>query len=369
MAPFTAGDMFNTILAAFTAMALRAWASWIGQRFVPDGFVGNMSLQRVAAAALSPAGVCVAAAGVAVLVARSMGLFHSANRRPIQIDYNGEKQRGLSVVITGGSRGLGWALAREFVACGDKVVIASRSLDRVQDVSLRVISDPRHARVAVVLHMLTTMIPQAAARLRALHPQAAVVAAQCDVGSFEACLELASTALEHHGRIDIWVNAGTPAPCHMCAYDVGPSSRSLAAALAGSVYAPLHSLQDRDVKRATPIVGANVLGAVHGYAAAARVMMAQPGPGGRVFFVDGRGGDGAPTPDGALYGCTKACVKQLFRTTVVESRATKGRVGVHMVQPGMMVTPLLLDKRKPLPARHIKVRSTPRVGGWVWSPP
>lgn len=108
------------------------------------------------------------------------------------------------------------------------------------------------------------------------------------------------------------------------------------------------------------VVDANVVGGINGYAAAARVMLAQPrhpsGAGGRIFFVDGRGGEGGPTPDGAAYGCTKAANRQLWATLVEESKGTGGRLGVHLIQPGMMVTPLLLDKGRPLSALHIKVR-------------
>ena len=39
--------------------------------------------------------------------------------------------RGLKVVITGGSRGLGYALADRFLALGDSVVLASRSAEGV----------------------------------------------------------------------------------------------------------------------------------------------------------------------------------------------------------------------------------------------
>lgn len=44
----------------------------------------------------------------------------------------GEHNSNLGVVITGGSKGLGFALAREFLAAQDKVVICGRDARRVE---------------------------------------------------------------------------------------------------------------------------------------------------------------------------------------------------------------------------------------------
>jgi len=63
---------------------------------------------------------------------------------------------GLGVVITGGSRGLGFALAREHLAAGDRVVICGRDGARLRS---------------------------AAAALRRDVPGAAIHAAVCDVSN------------------------------------------------------------------------------------------------------------------------------------------------------------------------------------------
>ena len=44
-----------------------------------------------------------------------------------------QPSQSLAVVITGGSKGVGYALAREFLACGDRVLLCSRSEDRIVD--------------------------------------------------------------------------------------------------------------------------------------------------------------------------------------------------------------------------------------------
>ena len=82
-------------------------------------------------------------------------------------------------MITGGSKGLGLALASEFLALGDEVVIASRN---------------------------AAACSKAAAELAQQHPQAALFHTNCDVIQPEDVQQLAGYAKQKLGRIDIWVN-------------------------------------------------------------------------------------------------------------------------------------------------------------------
>lgn len=87
-------------------------------------------------------------------------------------------------VITGGSRGLGFAIAETYARAGAKVVIASRSPHSVD---------------------------QAVDSLRASGYQATGLA--CDVANITHVEALASHAIQTFGQIDIWVNnAGLSAP-------------------------------------------------------------------------------------------------------------------------------------------------------------
>lgn len=87
-------------------------------------------------------------------------------------------------VITGGSRGLGYAIAETYARAGTKVVIASRSARSVDE---------------------------AVKKLQQNGAQAAGLA--CDVGDLSQVEALAELAIRTFGRIDIWVNnAGISAP-------------------------------------------------------------------------------------------------------------------------------------------------------------
>jgi NAD(P)-dependent dehydrogenase (short-subunit alcohol dehydrogenase family) len=85
--------------------------------------------------------------------------------------------RGLSILITGGSRGLGLALARRFVSEGAALTIAARDPDELERARLEL-----SARGGMVL------------------------AVPCDIRDRDAGAALVETAVAHHGRLDVLVN-------------------------------------------------------------------------------------------------------------------------------------------------------------------
>ena len=87
------------------------------------------------------------------------------------------------VVVTGGSKGLGRAMALGFAEAGADVVVASRKLDPCDEV---------------------------AAEIRALGRKA--LAVRCHVGDWDDCAALVETTVAAFGRIDVLVNNAGIAP-------------------------------------------------------------------------------------------------------------------------------------------------------------
>ncbi len=133
--------------------------------------------------------------------------------------------RSLGVVITGGSAGLGYALASAFLAARDRVVICGRNHERL-DRALRSLCDK--------------------------FPEGEVYGIECDVGDPTAVKLLAGFAADRLGRVDRWVNnAGT----------------------AGQLKRPLWMLRPDDI---IETITTNLSGSILLCAEAVRLMDSQP---------------------------------------------------------------------------------------------
>ncbi|GFR43697.1 hypothetical protein Agub_g4807, partial [Astrephomene gubernaculifera] len=199
----------------------------------------------------------------------------------------------LTVVVTGGSRGLGKALAREFLAGGDRVLLTSRGAAAVE------------AAVAELREEVEA----------AGGPAAQVVGVAADVSDPAGLAAVEAAAVEAFGTVDAWVNN---------------------AGYSGSFQGMLEQ-QEEQIEQ---VVRTNLLGTLLGTRQAVRLFRRQPG-GGHVFNMDGAGADGLPTPNYAAYGATKAGIAQLTRSLQRELSGT--RVRLHMLSPGMILTDLLLE--------------------------
>ncbi|PQM39328.1 putative chlorophyll(ide) b reductase NYC1 chloroplastic [Prunus yedoensis var. nudiflora] len=98
-----------------------------------------------------------------------------------------------NVVISGSTRGLGKALAREFLLSGDRVVVASRSPESVQ-ATVRELEE----------NLREGMISAGASSKHLAH--AKVVGIACDVCEPGDVQKLANFAVSELGNIDIWIN-------------------------------------------------------------------------------------------------------------------------------------------------------------------
>jgi NAD(P)-dependent dehydrogenase (short-subunit alcohol dehydrogenase family) len=193
---------------------------------------------------------------------------------------------GPVVVVTGGTRGIGLGLAREFLARGARVAICGRSRESVD----KALADLGGGAVGAV----------------------------CDMADRDQVQALWDTAAEAFGRVDHWINnAG-----------VSTSRRPLAELPAGQL---------------ETVVAANLLGAMHGSAVAVRGMTAQGG--GTVWNMAGLGSDGRTVPGLVAYGSTKRGTDYL--TTGLAKEVKDGPVKVAHLSPGMVVTDLLLKDYSP----------------------
>eukprot|EP00892_Ulva_mutabilis_P000862 jgi/Ulvmu1/10777/UM069_0011.1 len=199
----------------------------------------------------------------------------------------------LNVVITGGTRGLGRALVREFLRNGDNVYVAARS---------------------------SRGVAQAVAELQAecVRPKQ-LAGLDCDVSRPLRVSRLVSRAQAHFpdGCIDVWINN---------------------AGVSGSFKGFLEATPE-DLEAVTHT---NLLGALLCTRAAATAMAQQARPG-HIFNMDGAGADFSATPMYAAYGATKAGIAHVMGSVAAEVEAERLHVGVHTLSPGMVLTDLILD--------------------------
>ncbi|KAG6389368.1 hypothetical protein SASPL_150836 [Salvia splendens] len=215
----------------------------------------------------------------------------------------GSRSGPRNVVITGSTRGLGKALAREFILSGDRVIVTSRSAESV-DKTVKELSENLKQVVVVT---------GGSSRKHLRH--AKVVGIPCDVSNPKDVSKLANFAVNELGSIDIWVNnAGT-----------------------NKGFRPLLQFSDEDIQQ---IVSTNLVGSILCTREALRIMGNQRN-GGHIFNMDGAGSGGSSTPLTAVYGSTKCGLRQFQSSLLKESK--KSKVGVHTASPGMVLTDLLLS--------------------------
>ncbi|MHA2366676.1 MAG: SDR family oxidoreductase [Candidatus Hodarchaeales archaeon] len=198
----------------------------------------------------------------------------------------------MKVVITGSTKGIGFALAKEFLEQNDEVIISSRSQENL-DTSLNVL----------------------------LSKSKQVKGTTCDVSSYEDIQKLALFALDELGSVDIWINnAGTN----------------------GGIYDYLPNIPPERIKQ---VIDTNLTGTIFGCIEALKLMSKQGY--GQIFNMEGMGSDGRMHPKLTTYGSSKRSIPYLtsaISKEVHEMNELKDKnVGIHTISPGMVLTELLTN--------------------------
>lgn len=187
-------------------------------------------------------------------------------------------------VITGGTRGLGLAIAQAYAREGAAVVIASRSIRSVDQA--------------------VQLLKQQSARVEGL---------ACDVSDKAQVQALADRAVQAFGRFDVWVNnAGLGAP-------YGPSA-------------------DVPSDRFEAVLKTNIWGNYYGSMAAMHHFV--PRGSGKLINLLGRG-DSTPVPLQNAYASSKAWLKSF--TLALAKEYKQSGVGVYAFNPGLVLTDMLAN--------------------------
>jgi len=197
-----------------------------------------------------------------------------------------QRRKNLRVVITGGTKGLGRALAEQFIESGDKVMIASRNGDRVRTA----VNEMKRMGVGEVAGL------------------------KVDITSSDELEKLSQYTRDMWGGADMWI-------CN--------------AATNGYLFKELESTPTDVIKE---VAATNIMGTLLTAREGIRSMQKREGPG-FIILLEGAGGGGDPTPKYAAYGVTKAGIRQLASSLTSELRTSK--LQVITLNPGLVDTELL----------------------------
>ena len=205
-----------------------------------------------------------------------------------------------TVVVTGGTRGIGKGMAREFLKRGHRVVVCGRS-------------DESAASAAADL---------------AEHGE--VLGKGCDVSDYLSVQALWDAAAERFGGVDIWIN------------NAGVSNRR----------ANVSELRPEEMAE---VVNTNLTGSFNGCRVAIEGMRKQK-DGGAVYVFEGFGSNGMTAPGLTPYGSTKRAITYLAKSLAREVRGSNVIVGA--LSPGIVITDMAMlasgrDSKREAQARKI----------------
>jgi NAD(P)-dependent dehydrogenase (short-subunit alcohol dehydrogenase family) len=206
-----------------------------------------------------------------------------------------------NVVVTGSTKGVGFALSRAFLAKGHNVVVSGRTQQAVDDAVGKLNAESQSSARAIGRPTDVT-----------------------DPAQVQALWDFAVAEL---GRVDLWVN------------NAGVANTTA-------------SIVDTSTDDVRTMVTTNMLGTIYGSQVAVRGMTAQGG--GQLFNILGGGSDGKIRPNMGVYSTTKRGLDMLTATLVEETKDTGVQVG--QVRPGMLITEGWLREAEVAPDQVAKQR-------------
>jgi NAD(P)-dependent dehydrogenase (short-subunit alcohol dehydrogenase family) len=184
------------------------------------------------------------------------------------------------VVITGGTRGIGLSMAKEFLKNGCKVTITGRGANASEELMKE---------------------------LKAFEDSYQYVS--CNVRNISEVEALCGDAAKHWGGIDIWINnAGQNVP-HEFAYNTGASY-------------------------VDAVIDTNMKGVIYGSQVAAKHMLEQGY--GQIWNMEGLGSNDMIQVKTILYGTTKRALTYFTKGLAKELKGTPVMAG--LLSPGMVLT-------------------------------
>ncbi len=200
-----------------------------------------------------------------------------------------------NIVLTGGTRGIGLGMAKDFLQRGHRVCITGRS----------------HGSVEKGLEELGGI-----SRDR-------VMGVPCDAGNFDQVQGVWDQAVQKFGSVDIWINnAGVANP--VCDFE--------------------------ELERSTyeNVVNTNLIGVMHACKIALTGMQAQGH--GQIYNFEGFGSDGMVSPGLSVYGSTKRALTY-FTQALIKENAGKP-VNVGFLSPGIVITDMILQEADEMSAER-----------------
>lgn len=205
------------------------------------------------------------------------------------LQYNPHMLKERTAIVTGGSRGIGFAIAKELSAQGADVVVCSRTEKQLSN-AVNALSDMDKKAFGIVV----------------------------DVSNFSDCQKLVEFAYARTGRIDILVNNA-------------------------GIFGPVGLLETNDPEDWRKVLGINILGAVYCSKLVIPYMRKQGG--GKIINLAGAGVGGSnPLPRFSGYYTSKAAVVSFTETLAAELEGEN--IQVNAIAPGAIASELTLGLLK-----------------------